>query len=81
MSALQLQFDDARSPGRKVTVAVDAQTAVAPGDTPETAFVYSPDGTRTHVVGDYRHVHLRIQAAAAKAHETGATEQPNTPVS
>jgi hypothetical protein len=81
MSALQLQFEDAKNAGRKVTVAVDAQTAVAPGDTPETAFIYSPDGTRTHVLGDYRHVHLRIQAAAAQSHETGASEQPNTPVS
>lgn len=80
MSPLQLQFDDATSPGQQVTIAVDAQTAVSPGHSSETAYIYPPDGTRVHVVGDYRQVHLRIQAAAAQAHQTGAIEQPNTPV-
>ena len=70
-----------RTLGKKLTVTVDAQTAVSPGDAPETAVIYSPDGTRNHVLGDYRQVHSRIQAAAAQAHQSGATEQVNTPVS
>ncbi len=81
MSLPQLQFDDAKTPGHTFTVLADAQTAVSPGDTPETAIIYSPDGTRTVVVGDYRQVYARIQAAAAQAHQSGATEQANTPVS
>ncbi len=81
MSTPQLEFDDAENPGRKVMVAVNAQTAVGPGSDPNTAVIIAPDGTRTTVVGDYRHVHLRIQAAAAEAHQSGPTEQPNTPVS
>lgn len=79
MSAPQIQFDT--PDGRKVSVGVDAQTVVVAGDAPGTATVISPDGTRTVVSGDYQDVELRIQAAAARAHEGGAVEQPNTAVS
>ena len=79
MPAPQLQFDT--PDGGKVSVAVDAQAVAVPGDAPGTATVISPDGTRTRVAGDYQDVQLRIQAAAARAHEGGAMEQPNTPVS
>ncbi|MBA4062589.1 MAG: hypothetical protein C0501_02560 [Isosphaera sp.] len=79
MPAPQLQFD--APDGRTVSVAVDAQTVVVPGDAPGTATVISPDGTRTRVAGDHQDVNLRLQAAAARAHEGGAVEQANTPVS
>jgi hypothetical protein len=81
MPAPQLRFDDPDRPGQTVEVPADAQNAVGPGDRPDTAVVTTPDGRRVSVAGDYREVHVRIQAAAARAHETGATEQANTPVS
>ena len=77
----RLTFDDADRPGTTVTLDADAQAAVSPGDAAGTAVITTPDGRRVRVVGDYREVHVRIQAAAARAHESGATEQANTPVS
>jgi hypothetical protein len=64
-----------------VSVPVDAQTVALPGDSPGIAVVVAPDGTRTRVAGDYREVHLQIQAAAARGHESGTIEDQNTPVS
>ena len=80
MPVPDLQFEDADNPGQFVAIAADPQTAVGPGDRPETATVTTPDGRRLRGVGDHREVHVRIQAAAARAHESGAAEMPNTPV-
>jgi hypothetical protein len=81
MSAPSLRFDDPDRPGSSVEVPADAQATVAPGDRAGTAVVTTPDGRRLTVAGDYREVHVRIQAAAARAHEGGEVEQANTPVS
>jgi urease beta subunit len=81
MAAPQLQFDDADNPGQRVTVTADTQAVVTPGEKPDTAVVTTPDGRQVRVVGDHREIHVRIQAAAARAHESGANEQSNTPVS
>jgi hypothetical protein len=80
MSTPPLVFDDPNLPGGKVPIAPDSQSVVLPGDRPGTAVVLSPDGTRTQVAGEPADVHLRIQAASARAHEGGAIEVPNTPV-
>jgi hypothetical protein len=80
MAAPQLTFPDADRPEHLVTVVVDTQTAVTPGPRPDTATITSPDGEVIHVAGDYREVHARIQAAAARAHETGVAPQAKTPV-
>lgn len=80
MAVASLLLDHPTRPGVKVPVTPDAQSVVVPGDTPGTAVVLAPDGTRTPVAGDPADVHLRIQAAAARAHESGQTEVPNTPV-
>lgn len=80
MSVASVLFDHPQQPGVKVPVTPNAQSVVVAGDVPGTAVVISPDGTRTKVTGDPADVHLRIQAAAARAHETGEVEVPNTPV-
>lgn len=79
--ATRIPFQDAEHAG--VTVSVDAhpQTSVQPGEQPDTAIVTSPDGNRYVVVGDYRDVQLKIQAAAAQGHESGDTPRANTPMS
>jgi hypothetical protein len=81
MAAKQLEFDDADNPGRKVRVEADPQATVTPGTNPGTATVITPDGLRIPVVGDYRDVHARIQAAAARGHESGDAPRANTGVS
>ena len=81
MAAPAIRFDDPDRPGLSIDVPADAQAAVAPGDRPGTAVVTTPDGRQLTVAGDYRDVHVRIQAAAARAHEGGAVVQANTPVS
>ncbi len=81
MAAPQLRFKVADNPGQAIAIEVDAQTAVTPGDRPGTAVITTPDGQTILVAGDYREVHVQIQEAAARAHETGVIEQANTPVS
>ena len=71
MATRRVEFEDADAPGRVVAVDADPQTAVTPGDQPGTATITGPDGRRVRVVGDYRDVHVKIQAAAAMAHESG----------
>ncbi|HVK19518.1 MAG TPA: hypothetical protein VM533_21465 [Fimbriiglobus sp.] len=71
MTSRRVDFEDADAPGRVVAIDADPQTAVTPGDRPGTAIVISPDGRQVRVVGDYRDVHVKIQAAAAAAHEAG----------
>jgi hypothetical protein len=78
MAATWLQFEDADAPGRLVTVEADPQTAVTSGDKPGTAVVTKAAGQRVCVVGDFRDVHIRIQAAAAEGHESGAAPRKNT---
>ena len=80
MPAAQVEFEDANHPGRQVALDADPQVAVTPGPRPETATVILPDGRQFVVAGDYREVHVRIQAAAARGHETGTAPQMNTPV-
>lgn len=80
MSVPSVLFDHPAKPGVKIPVTPDAQAVVTPGDDPGTAVVIAPDGTRSQVVGDPADVHLKIQAAAARAHETGEVEVANTPV-
>ena len=81
MTPSSLCFDDPTKPGGFVSVSPDPQTVVRPGEMPDTATVIAPDGTQVLVKGDYLDVHLRIQAAAARTHEGGQVEVPNTPVS
>jgi hypothetical protein len=76
----QIHFEDAEHPGTTVTVEADPQTAVLPTLTPGTTVIISPDGRRVCVVGDYRDVQVKIQAAAAQAHEAGEAPRQNTPV-
>ena len=81
MAAPQLEFDDADNPGRKVRVEAHPQTAMTPGTNPNTAVVISPDDRRVVVAGDHLDVHAKIQAAAARGHESGDAPRPNTGVS
>jgi len=81
MAAPHLQFEDAENPGRTVAVEADPQAAVTPGERPGTATVITPAGRQVRVVGDYRDVHVRIQAAAAAGHESGQAPRANTGVS
>ena len=76
----QIRFDDAEHAGTQVTIEADPQAAVTPGPEPGTAVVITPDGRRVCVVGDYRDVQVKIQAAAARAHESGEAPRQNTPV-
>ena len=64
---------------RRVSVEADPQAAVTPGRRPGTATVTAPDGRQVHVVGDYREVQIRLQDAAARAHEGGDATHPNRP--
>ena len=80
MPAAQVQFDDADRPGQTVAVDADPQAVVTPGDRPDTALITMPDGRQVRVVGDHHEVHVRLQAAAAQAHEAGVAPQANQPV-
>lgn len=71
MATRRVEFENADAPGQVVAIDADPQTAVTAGDRPGTAIVTGPDGRRVQVVGDYRDVHVKIQAAAAVAHESG----------
>jgi hypothetical protein len=79
--AVRIQFDDAEKPGTRVIVEAHPQIAVNPGPSPGTAIINTPDGTRVCVIGDYREVEVRLQAAAARGHESGDSTQMNTPMS
>ena len=79
--AVEIQFDLAEKPGTRVAVEAHPQAAVTPGSTPGTAIINTPDGIRVCVVGDYREVEARLQAAAARAHESGDATRKNTPMS
>src|SRR5437764_5802245 len=81
MRAPQIRFQDPDDPAREVAVEADPQAAVTPGERPGTATITLPDGQQLRVSGDYLDVHVRLQAAAARGHESGAARQPNTPVS
>lgn len=76
----QIQFEDAERPGTVILIDADPQTAVGPGPGENCAVISSPDGTRHLVTGDYREVKIKLQAAAAQAHESGIDPQPNTGV-
>lgn len=80
MTAPHVRLEDAES-RREVSIEANPQTAVVPGPTPGTATVISPDGGRVQVVGDHQDVHARVQAAAARAHESGDAPRKNTGVS
>lgn len=71
-----VSFEDADRPGTRIEVEADPQAAVTPGDRPGTALVTTRDGRRVRVVGDHRDVHVKLQAAAATAHETGEVPRP-----
>jgi hypothetical protein len=75
----QIRFEDAENRGTQVVVEADPQAAVSPGPEAGTAVIITPDGRRVWVVGDYRDVEVRLQAAAARAHESGAAPRKNTP--
>ena len=81
MAAPQLEFEDADNPGRKVRVEAHPQVTVTPGADTNTATVLTPGGGRFRVVGDHLAVHAKIQAAAARGHESGDAPRPNTGVS
>ena len=75
----QVQFKDADDPGRTVSVEADPQNAVTPGDRPDTATITTAAGQRVRVAGDYRDVHVEMQAAAASAHERGEGRPADKP--
>ena len=81
MAAPQLEFDDAEHANRKVRVEAHPQITVIPGDRPNTAVIITPDGQRIPIVGDHLNVHARIQAVAARAHESGDAPRANTGMS
>ena len=81
MAAPQLRLEDAENPKCDVMIDADPQTAVVPGPKPGTATVITPDGRRVQVIGDHQDVHARVQAAAARAHESGEAPQKNSGVS
>lgn len=76
-----ITFDDAENAGTQVTLEADPQCAVTPGPRPDTAIVNTPDGRRLIVKGDYLDVQVKLQAAAARAHESGEAPRGNTPMS
>lgn len=76
-----IKFDDAENTGREVLVEADPQCAVTPGQLAGTAVINTPDGRRLIVKGDYRDVQVKLQAAAARAHESGESPRANTPMS
>jgi hypothetical protein len=77
----QIPFDDPDRPGQKVSLDAHPQAAVTPGPRPDTAVITMPDGRQVTVAADYRDVHVKLQAAAARGHESGADEFRNRPVS
>lgn len=79
--AVEIQFENAEQPGARVIVEAHPQTAVTLGPNPETAIINTLDGRRICVVGDYRSVEARLQAVAARAHESGDATRKNTPMS
>ena len=79
--ATRLSFQDAENAGATVSVDAHPQTSIQPGEKPNTAIVTSPDGKSYVVVGDYRDVQLKIQAASAQGHESGDTPRKNTSMS
>ena len=79
--ATLLTFENADARGRSVDIEAHPQTSIQPGDEPGTAVVNSPDGKRFVVVGDYRDVQLKIQAASAQGHESGDAPRKNTSMS
>lgn len=79
--AMELTFENAESRGEKVTLNAHPQTSVTAGETANTAIINTPDGRRYVVVGDYRDVQLKIQAASAQGHESGEAPRKNTPMS
>jgi hypothetical protein len=79
--ATRITFEDAENRGATVSVDAHPQTSIQPGEKPDTSIINSPDGKRYLVVGDYRDVQLKIQAAAAQGHESGDTPRTNTPMS
>ena len=70
MATRRVEFKSADDPLARVSVHADPQTVVTEGDYPGTAVVTEPNGRQVRVVGDYRDVHIKIQAAAAVAHES-----------
>lgn len=76
MTSSHVRFEDAERPGTTVEVEADPQAAVTPGDRPGTATITTRDGRTIRVVGDHRDVHVKLQAAAATAHETGEVPRP-----
>lgn len=80
MSAPKLRFEDADGSGKTIEVEADPQAAVTPGTRTGTTTITMPDGQQFRIVGDYRDVHNRLQAAAARDHESGDAPQPNTPM-
>jgi hypothetical protein len=81
MPAPQIRFKDANDPARELVVEADPQAAVTPGAEPGTATITLPDGQQFHVAGDHLDIHVKIQAAAARGHESGSAPRPNTSVS
>ena len=81
MPGLPALEKSAENPGTRVTVEAHPQTAVSPGQTPGTAIINTPNGIRVCVIGDYREVEVRLQAAAARDHARGDVTQKNTPMS
>lgn len=79
--AAQVQFEDAERSGLVVVFDADPQLFVSAGTAENTSIITSPDGTRRVVVGDYREVKVKIQAAAAQGHESGESPRANTPMS
>jgi len=76
-----LSFEDAERRGTRVYIDAHPQTSIQPGEVPNTSIVNSPDGKRFVVVGDYRDVQLKIQAASAQGHESGEAPRKNTSIS
>jgi len=77
----QIQFEDAERRGVVIVIDADPQMAVVPGPGDCNAIISCPDGSRHIVVGDYRDVKIKLQAAAAQGHAAGTTPQPNTGMS
>ena len=79
--AAEIVFENAEEAGSTVSVPPHPQIVVSPGPRPNTATIISPKGERVCVVGDYREVEARLQAAVAQAHEDGTAPRKNRPVS
>ncbi|MCE9563144.1 MAG: hypothetical protein K8U57_13965 [Planctomycetes bacterium] len=81
MPAPQLRLEDAENPGQQLIIDGNPQTVVVPGPRAGTATIIGSDGARSHVVGDYREIHARVQDAVARGHESGEAPRMNTGVS